>query len=100
MRFILPGLTKIFGLWQLTTKGAASSIEQIIGVIDTVEQMRGSIVGVPFDLVVKMHKSQTPGSKSRYPVLSLIPHASEQNPMTELNGGSTGLIIGNSKHIG
>ena len=94
MRFILPGINTIMGMWQLTTKGVASSIEQIVSVVEMTENMNGSIVGVPFDLTVTMHKSQKPGDKSKYPVLALVPHAREDNPFSALNGGTTGIEIG------
>lgn len=76
LRFILLKLSGVFGVFQYTTKGEASTIPQIISVLDAVYERAGRISGIPFDLIVEMVKSQRPGSPSRFPVVKLVPNLS------------------------
>lgn len=77
LRFIIPAIRGVIGLWQFTTKGEASSIPSIRDAFDFVHQRAGTVVGVPFDLQVEKVNSQKPGSKSRFPVVTLVPNVSE-----------------------
>lgn len=79
LNFIVPFVKGIAGVWQFSTKGTASTIPQIRDVFDTVLENRGFCKGIIFDLNVEYAKSQKPGDKSRYPVVSLIPNESEDN---------------------
>ena len=75
LTFIIPSIRSVVGQWRFTTKGAASSIPSIIGAFDFV-QAYGTVVRVPFDLVVEKVKSQKPNDSSLFPVVSLIPNLS------------------------
>lgn len=79
LRFILPKVKDIAGYWEYSTKGEASTIPAIRDTFDAMMQARGSVRGVIFDLNVVFAKSQKPGIKSRYPVVSLVPNQSKQN---------------------
>ena len=79
LRFMLPEIKGVFGLWQFTTKGEASSVPAIVGAFDNVQQHAGTVVGVPFDLQVEKIKSQKPNSRSTFPIVRLIPNISEPN---------------------
>lgn len=86
MRFILPRISGIVGYWQFTTKGAASTIPNLRDTFDAVKEGRGFVKGIIFDLNVQFAKSNKPGCKSRYPVVSLVPNHSAEN--VELVKGS------------
>ena len=79
MNFIIPCVKGIAGVWQFVTKGTASTIPQIRDVFDAMLQAKGYVRGIIFDLNVQFAKSQKPGDKSRYPVVTLIPNESEDN---------------------
>lgn len=79
LNFIIPFVRGIAGVWQFSTKGTASTIPQIRDVFDAILNEKGFCKGIIFDLNVQFAKSQKPGDKSRYPVVSLIPNESEEN---------------------
>lgn len=79
LRFIIPCVRGIAGVWQFSTKGTASTIPQIRDVFDAVMETRGFCKGIIFDLNVQYAKSQKPGEKSRFPVVSLVVNQSEEN---------------------
>lgn len=81
LRFLLPLVRGVAGIWELSTKGAASSVNSIRDTFDAFKEQNGHISGVIFDLSVKMHQSQKPQCSSRYPVLSLVPNESAENLM-------------------
>lgn len=72
MRFIIPAVRGIVGVWGFTTKGAASTIPNVRKSFDSVQVMRGTVTNTAFDLSVKFAKSNKPGDNSRYPVVELI----------------------------
>ena len=72
MRFIIPAVRGIVGVWWFSTKGRASSIKNICNSFDGVQMMRGTVMQTVFDLSVQYAKSNKPGDNSRYPVVSLI----------------------------
>ena len=72
LRFIVPAVRGVVGVWQLSTKGAASSIKNIRNSFDGVQAMRGTVRNTVFDLSVQFAKSNKPNTNSRYPVISLI----------------------------
>ena len=72
LRFIVPAVRGVVGVWQFSTKGAASSIKNIRNSFDGVQLMRGTVTQTVFDLSVQFAKSNKPGVNSRYPVVSLV----------------------------
>lgn len=72
LRFIVPAVRGVVGVWQFSTKGRASSIKNIRESFDSVQMMRGTVTGTVFDLSVQFAKSNKPGVNSRYPVVSLV----------------------------
>lgn len=79
MNFIVPTVKGIAGVWTLETNGALSSIPQVRDTFDCILRERGFARGIIFDLSVQFAKSQKPNSRSKYPVISLIPNESEEN---------------------
>lgn len=77
--FIIPFVRGVGGVWQFTTKGAASTIPNIRNTFDAMLEQRGKVRGVIFDLSVQFAKSQKPGINSRYPVVTIVPNESEAN---------------------
>ncbi|MCP4651283.1 MAG: hypothetical protein GY853_14540 [PVC group bacterium] len=72
LKFMIIKMSGILGTFVLTTKAAASSIPSIIASFDYVLERAGpNFIHVPFDLSVKIHKSNKPGTVSKYPVLTL-----------------------------
>ena len=82
LNFIIPCVRGIAGVWQFSTKGNASTIPNVRNVFDAMLEMKGYCKGIIFDLSVQYAKSQKPGDKSRYPVVSLVPNESEENIRT------------------
>lgn len=72
MRFIVPAVRGIVGVWQFTTKGRASSVKNIRNSFDGVQAMRGTVRNTVFDLSVQFAKSNKPNTNSRYPVVSMV----------------------------
>ena len=72
LRFIVPAVRSVVGVWQFSTKGAASSIKNIRNSFDGVQVLRGTVRNTAFDLSVAFAKSNKPGQNSRYPVVSMI----------------------------
>lgn len=72
LRFIVPAVRGIVGVWQFSTKGRASSIQNIRNSFDGVQMMRGTVTQTVFDLSVQFAKSNKPNTNSRYPVVSLV----------------------------
>lgn len=72
MKFIIPAVRGVVGVWQFSTKGKASSVKNIRESFDAVQMMRGTVTGTVFDLSVQFAKSNKPGVSSRYPVVSLV----------------------------
>lgn len=72
LRFIIPAVRGIVGVWQFSTKGKASSVRNIRESFDGVQMMRGTVTQTVFDLSVQFAKSNKPNTNSRYPVVSLV----------------------------
>lgn len=72
LRFVVPAVRGIIGVWQFSTKGKASSVKNIRDSFDAVRKMRGTVCQTVFDLSVAFTKSNKPGVNSRYPVVSLV----------------------------
>lgn len=79
LRFLLPQVRGVIGLWQFDTSGVDTSIPSIVSMFDFVKTQAGTVINVPFDLTVSMQKSQRPDSKSRFPVVDLICNVSSES---------------------
>jgi Recombination directionality factor-like len=79
IKFVIPKIKGIFGLFSFSTKGDKSSLPQIRNTFDTVLEQAGTVINIPFDLMVKKVKSQKPGTKHLFPVVNLIPNLSKDN---------------------
>ena len=79
LRFIIPAVRGIVGVWQFSTKGRASSVKNIRESFDGVVMMRGTVTQTVFDLSVQFAKSNKPGVNSRYPVVSLVANDNRVN---------------------
>jgi hypothetical protein len=94
LRFIILKMTGIFGVWQFTTRGKETSIKDIRNTFDYVQEHAGTVVNIPFDLIVKKVTSQRPGSRNSYPIVSLIPNLSKNSIdlVKEIKDQNIGLI--------
>lgn len=72
LTFLLPRMTKIIGFFVLHTGGENTSIENLTQTFDSVKELNGTAVLVPFDLILTMAVSDLSGDKRSYPVLSLL----------------------------
>lgn len=79
LRFLLPDLKGVLGLWEFTTYGEQSSIPQIRQTFDYILESAGSVQGLPFDLVVEQHKADTGDGARKYPVVSLVCNLAADN---------------------
>ena len=84
LRFIIPAVRGIVGVWQFSTKGKASSVKNIRESFDGVQLMRGTVTQTVFDLSVQFAKSNKPGSNSRYPVVSLVANDNRVSEIREM----------------
>lgn len=78
IRFLLPEMKGVFGLWQFSTRGE-NSIGSIVATFDKIMDMAGTIINVPFELIVEKVTSQKPDSKHSFPIVSLIPNLSRES---------------------
>lgn len=76
LRFMIPAVKGIAGLWELTTKGKETSLKNVRDSFDSVLEVAGAVVNIPFDLCVLKKKSNTPNGRS-YSVLSLTANLSQ-----------------------
>lgn len=80
LRFILPRIPSVYGIWQFSTGGAKSTIPALRDTFDKVLEAAGPlIVNVPFDLHVEKVKGNRPGETRIFPVVSLIPNMSQES---------------------
>lgn len=79
LRFVLSRMADVMGTFTFTTRGDLTSIPALRNVVDYMLEKFGAISHIPFDLQVKKVKSNSPGSKSAYPVVSLIANVSEES---------------------
>lgn len=78
LRFMIPAVKGIAGLWELTTKGKETSLKNVRDSFDSVLSIAGMVTNIPFDLYVEKHKSNTPNGRS-YSVLSLTANLSQSS---------------------
>lgn len=83
LRFMIPAVKGIAGLWELTTKGKETSLKNVRDSFDSVLEIAGAVVNIPFDLGIKYHVSNTPNAK-KYSVLSLTANLSQAS-LLEVN---------------
>lgn len=96
LRFIIPAVRGVVGVWNLTTKARASSISNLRNSFDAVQAMRGTVTNSVFDLMVHFHKSNKPGQNSRYPVLDLVCNDNGINTIREMlapQGSTKNLLL-------
>ncbi len=79
IRFVIPAIKGVFGVFEFSTKAEKSSIPQIRDTFDNVQEMAGTIINIPFDLIVEKVVSQKPDSKNKYPVVSLVANLGSEN---------------------
>jgi hypothetical protein len=79
LNFIIPKIRGVLGMWQFQTSGDKTSIHAIRDAYDRVKEMAGTVINIPFDLVVKKVKSNKPNDNRSYPVVCLIPNVSTEN---------------------
>ena len=79
LSFVVPLVREVGGVWVFESNGNVSTIPNICNTFDAMLSQRGSVKGVIFDLNVSFAKSQKPGDKSRFPVVTLIPNQSQEN---------------------
>lgn len=77
LRFILPEMKGVLGQWIFVTKGAKTTIPTIVKAFDFIKERLGTVVGVPFELVVEKAKGYSPGEARQYSKVKLIPCFSE-----------------------
>lgn len=78
LKFAIPQIP-VLGLWEFSTHANASTIPNIIGTIDTVFEMAGRLAMIPFDLIIEKVKSDKSGSKSVYPVVTMVCNISQES---------------------
>lgn len=78
LRFVIPELKGVLGHWVFSTKGAKTTIPSIVKSFDFIKERVGTVVGVPFELVVEKTKGYSPGEARQYSKVKLIPCFSEQ----------------------
>ncbi len=78
LRFVILKMTGILGYWTYSTKAKEVTIPGIVKSFDTVREKAGTIVGFPFNLMVEMVKSYSPGDAKIYPVVKLVPQFTEE----------------------
>lgn len=93
LRFLVPAVRGVIGVWQLSTKGRASSVKNIRESFDGVQMLRGTVTQTVFDLSVQFAKSNKPGDNSRYPVLSLVANDNRIEDVRELVAPSGNLAL-------
>lgn len=102
LRFIIPEIRGVFGLWELNTSGEVTSIGKITSSFDEVKALTGGRVAwIPFDLVLSIHKKKTPGSRNKFPILDLVPNVGPEALMrlAEFSGDLKSLTVLNEKKI-
>lgn len=79
LRFLIPEIGGVFGLWEYSTYGEKSTIPMIRETFDYVQAFAGTVRGIPFDLTVTKVKSQQPGDAMTFPVVKIVPNLSVKN---------------------
>lgn len=98
IRFMLPLVRGVLGIWEFTTKGTASTIPAIRETFDSVREINGHADGVIFDLSVEFSTSNKPGDSSRYPVVTMVPNHSAEN--IEMIQKAAPFLVNGQKQLG
>lgn len=77
MRFVIPEINGVLGHWVFTTKGAKTTIPSLVQSFDFIKERAGTVIGVPFELVVEKVKGYSPTDPKQYSKVKLIPCFSE-----------------------
>lgn len=78
MRFVIPELKGILAHWVFATKGAKTTIPSLVKSFDFVKDRVGTIIGVPFELVVEKVKGYSPTDPKQYSRVKLVPCFGEE----------------------
>ena len=78
LRFVIPEMKGVLGHWVFATKGAKTTIPSIVKSFDFIKERMGTVIGVPFELVVEKGKGYSPGEPRQYSKVKLIPCFSEE----------------------
>lgn len=81
LRFLIPKIRGIMGVWEFSTKAEKASIDSIVDTFDLVQRQAGTVQRILFDLTVEKVTSQKPDDPSSYPKIRLIPNMSDDNMM-------------------
>jgi hypothetical protein len=79
LKFLMPRVNNIYGLWKFTSRARHSTIPQITAMFDKVLSEVGYVQNIPFELSVEKVKSNKPDSNNTFPVVKLIPVLSPEN---------------------
>lgn len=93
MRFLIPKFKGVYGIWEFRSSGRMSTNRHIVRTFDAVKSQAGFIKFIPFDLQIAMATSQKPENKSRYPVVQIVPHISNDTMQTLADYGSAFMDI-------
>lgn len=72
MRFMIRNIP-VLGFWQISTKGAMTSIPNLRDRFDSCMAQFTFIKGLPFELTVKKVKSNKPEDSRQFPIIDLVP---------------------------
>ncbi len=100
MKFIIPGIKGVLGYWALSTKAKKTSIPAIVQSFDFVQQRLGTVIGVPFDLIMEKKKGFTPGDPKNYPVVQLVTNINEESMKAIKSLMNAGVGIGEFVALG
>lgn len=80
LRFAILKIKNILGVWQLNTGGEKTSIQNIVNAYDFIKKATGGrVMGLTFDLRVQKVTSDRYNTKRSYPIIELVPHATQQH---------------------
>lgn len=69
LKFLIPELSQVMGTFRFETT-AESTISGVVQTFDTIQNMAGTVIGIPFELAVTMHTAWNE-TGTRYPVVSM-----------------------------
>jgi hypothetical protein len=75
VRFIIKDIPAM-GFWQFSTRGMKTTIPNLRDMFDQCLQTFGTVRFFPFELSVKLAKSNKPGENRQYPVVDIVPSIS------------------------
>ena len=78
IKFVIPKINDVYGVWKYETKAVLSSIPNIRDTFDNIKRAAGTVVNIPFDLIVEKVTGQKPGQKHAYPVVTLVANVGKE----------------------